>query len=216
MATTNQKNELHMKRLVFIITAIAMMTAVQAKKVTIEGTASKSERIYLIINEDTENAQLLPIQNGKFKVTVNVDRNAFIRLQNTKDNPRRAAAVLIPDSKIITVYVDNQLILDSDKSQELNHLLMQMESNSPESLHVDVFSQDPQAWKDAREHENALRESMRNSQRNAVKELLMKDKNNIILAWIAYCYPEVMEGELQAMVDAMKPKWINHPILQKH
>ena len=44
----------------------------------------------------------------------------------------------------------------------------------------------------------------------------MKDKNNIILAWIAYCYPEVMEGELQAMVDAMKPKWINHPILQKH
>lgn len=193
-----------------------MMTAVQAKKVTIEGTASKSERIYLIINEDTENAQLLPIQNGKFKVTVNVDRNAFIRLQNTKDNPRRAAAVLIPDSKNITVYVDNQLILDSDKSQELNHLLMQMESNSPESLHVDVFSQDPQAWKDAREHENALREGMRNSQRNAVKELLMKDKNNIILAWIAYCYPEVMEGELQAMVDAMKPKWINHPILQKH
>ena len=216
MATTNQKNELHMKRLVFIITAIAMMTAVQAKKVTIEGTASKSERIYLIINEDTENAQLLPIQNGKFKVTVNVDRNAFIRLQNTKDNPRRAAAVLIPDSKNITVYVDNQLILDSDKSQELSHLLMQMESNSPESLHVDVFSQDPQAWKDAREHENALREGMRNSQRNAVKELLMKDKNNIILAWIAYCYPEVMEGELQAMVDAMKPKWINHPILQKH
>ena len=205
-----------MKRLVFIITAIAMMTAVQAKKVTIEGTASKSERIYLIINEDTENAQLLPIQNGKFKVTVNVDRNAFIRLQNTKDNPRRAAAVLIPDSKNITVYVDNQLILDSDKSQELNHLLMQMESNSPESLHVDVFSQDPQAWKDASEHENALRESMRNSQRDAVKELLMKDKNNIILAWIAYCYPEVMEGELQAMVDAMKPKWINHPILQKH
>ena len=216
MATTNQKNEMHMKRLVFIITAIAMMTAVQAKKVTIEGTASKSERIYLIINEDTENAQLLPIQNGKFKVTVNVDRNAFIRLQNTKDNPRRAAAVLIPDSKNITVYVDNQLILDSDKSQELSHLLMQMESNSPESLHVDVFSQDPQAWKDAREHENALREGMRNSQRNAVKELLMKDKNNIILAWIAYCYPEVMEGELQAMVDAMKPKWINHPILQKH
>ena len=193
-----------------------MMTAVQAKKVTIEGTASKSERIYLIINEDTENAQLLPIQNGKFKVTVNVDRNAFIRLQNTKDNPRRAAAVLIPDSKNITVYVDNQLILDSDKSQELNHLLMQMESNSPESLHVDVFSQDPQAWKDAREHENALREGMRNSQRDAVKELLMKDKNNIILAWIAYCYPEVMEGELQAMVDAMKPKWISHPILQKH
>lgn len=193
-----------------------MMTAVQGKKVTIEGTASKSERIYLIINEDTENAQLLPIQNGKFKVTVNVDRNAFIRLQNTKDNPRRAAAVLIPDSKNITVYVDNQLILDSDKSQELNHLLMQMESNSPESLHVDVFSQDPQAWKDAREHENALREGMRNSQRDAVKELLMKDKNNIILAWIAYCYPEVMEGELQAMVDAMKPKWISHPILQKH
>ena len=78
-----------------------------------------------------------------------------------------------------------------------------MESNSPENFHIDVFSQDPQAWKEAREHENALHESMRNSQRETFKRLLLKDKHNIMLAWLAYCYPEIMEGELQAMVDAM-------------
>ena len=204
-----------MKRSLFIMIVLAFMTAAQGKKVTIEGTSS-SERIYLIINEDTEHALLLDIQDGKFSVTVNVNRNAFIRLQESKTFPRRAAAVLIPDSKHIIVDTDNQLIQNSGKSKELKILCIEMESNSPENFHIDVFSQDPQAWKEAREHENALHESMRNSQRDTFKRLLLKDKHNIMLAWLAYCYPEIMEGELQAMVDAMKPKWINHPILKKH
>lgn len=203
-----------MKRSFFIMTALALMTAAQGKKVTIEGTSS-SERMYLIVNEDTEHAQLLDIQDGKFSVTVNVDRNTFIRLQESKTYPRHAAAVLIPDSKHITVDTGNRIIQNSSKSKELRRLCMEMESNSPESFHVDVFSQDPQAWKEARERENAIHESMRNYQRDTFKQLLLKDKNNIMLAWLAYCYPEIMEGELQAMVNEMKPKWINHPILKK-
>ena len=203
-----------MKRSLFIMTAFAFLTAAQGKKVTIDGTSS-SERMYLIINEDTEHAQLLDIQDGKFSVTVNVDRNTFIRLQESKNFPRRAAAVLIPDSKHITVDTDNRLIQNSGKSKELRRLCMEMESNSPENFHVDVFSQDPQAWKDAREHEKSIHESMLNSQRETFKQLLLEDKNNIMLAWLAYCYPEMMEGELQAMVDAMKPKWSSHPILKK-
>lgn len=47
-----------MKRSFFIMTGLALMTAAQGKKVTIEGTSS-SERMYLIVNEDTEHAQLL-------------------------------------------------------------------------------------------------------------------------------------------------------------
>ena len=73
-----------------------------------------------------------------------------------RNNNRRAAAVLIPDSKHITVDTDNRLIQNSGKSKELRRLCMEMESNSPENFHVDVFSQDPQAWKDARKHENDI------------------------------------------------------------
>lgn len=75
-----------------------------------------------------------------------------------RNNNRRAAAVLIPDSKHITVDTDNRLIQNSDKSKELRRLCMEMESNSPENFHIDVFSQDPQAWKDARKHENICKE----------------------------------------------------------
>ena len=116
-----------MKRSFFIMTALALMTAAQGKKVTIEGTSS-SERMYLIINEDTEHALLLDIQDGKFSVTVNVNRNAFIRLQESKTFPRRAAAVLIPDSKHIIVDTDNQLIQNSGKSKELKILCIEMET----------------------------------------------------------------------------------------
>ena len=107
-----------MKRSLFIMIVLAFMTAAQGKKVTIEGTSS-SERIYLIINEDTEHALLLDIQDGKFSVTVNVNRNAFIRLQESKTFPRRAAAVLIPDSKHIIVDTDNQLIQNSLNKPDL-------------------------------------------------------------------------------------------------
>ena len=56
-----------------------------------------------------------------------------------RNNNRRAAAVLIPDSKHITVDTDNRLIQNSDKSKELRRLCMEMESNSPENFHIDVF-----------------------------------------------------------------------------
>lgn len=213
-----RKNRWLMKRLLFIMTAVAMAAVVQGKKmkVTIDGTLSPGvEQMYLIINEDTANAQLLDIQDGKFSVTVKVDKNAFIRLQNPKYSPDRYAFVLIPDSRHITVDSNNDRIIGSDKSRDLQVVCQQIESNSPENTRIDVFSHDPRAWKEAKGTSNALKDGLREGQRMIVRDMLLDDKNNIILAWIAYRYPEVMEGELNELIGRLKPKWIDHPILKK-
>ena len=213
-----KKNRWLMKRLLFIMTAVALAAVAQGKKmkVTIDGTLSPGvEKMYFIINEDTANAQLLDIQDGKFSVTVKVDHNAFIRLQNPKYSPDRYAFVLIPDSRHISVDSNNDRILGSDKSRDLQVVCQQIESNSPENTRIDVFSQDPRAWKEAKKTSNSLKDGLREGQRMIVRNMLLEDKNNIILAWIAYRYPEVMEGELNEMIGSLKPKWIDHPILKK-
>ena len=33
-------------------------------------------------------------------------------------------------------------------------------------------------------------------------------------AWIAYCYPNLFKGELNDIIEHMKPQWINHPIFK--
>jgi hypothetical protein len=45
--------------------------------------------------------------------------------------------------------------------------------------------------------------------------MILKDKENAACAWIVYCFPEVIEGEIGAMLDNMQPKWMKHPILKK-
>ena len=95
-----------MKRLLFFLAALAMVSAGCAKKVkvTIDGTVSPTQTIlYLIINEDTAHAQRLPIKDARFSVTVKVDRDAFIRLHDWKEWPERSVFVLIPDSRHITI-----------------------------------------------------------------------------------------------------------------
>ena len=92
-----------MKQLLCVLITIAFVACAQARKVkvTIDGTMVSSDtRIYLIVNEDTANAQILPIDNHQFSVTVTVDRNAFIRLHDYKEWPERSAFVLIPDPDI--------------------------------------------------------------------------------------------------------------------
>ena len=64
---------------------LGTLTTLTAKKVelTIDGTVSPGQTtLYLIINEDIEHARLLPINDGRFSVTVTVDANAFVRLHD--------------------------------------------------------------------------------------------------------------------------------------
>ena len=209
---------MRMKRILFILTAMAFIATAQARKVnvTIDGTVSPSQTtLYLIINEDTANAQLLPIKDGKFSVSVKVDRNAFIRLHDWKEWPERSVFVLLPDSRHITINWNTGTIEGSKQSRELQTVCKQIRDASPEGFHVDVFSDDPEAWRRAQEQGNAIRDRMLEEQKMIARKLLLENKDNIIAAWIAYCYPNLFEGELNAIIDHMKPKWANHPILKK-
>ncbi|MCR4957398.1 MAG: hypothetical protein K6B13_02155, partial [Prevotella sp.] len=206
-----------MKRLLSMLMAATLVTVCQAKKVkvTIDGTVpSTVSTIYLIINEDKDNAQLVPISDGKFSVTVKVDRDAFIRLDETKNYPQNSMYVLIPDSRHITIEWNKGNIQGSKLSADLQLTCSEIRSSSPDGFHVDVFSDDPEAWRRAQSQANAVRESMREQQRKIAREKILEWKNNSAGAWIVYCFPEVMEGELNAMIQHMKPKWINHPILK--
>lgn len=206
-----------MKKILFVLAAILLATTVQAKKVkvTIDGTVSPSQtKLYLIINEDTANAQLLPIKDAKFSVTVKVDRDAFIRLHDYKQWPERSVFVLIPDSKHITIDWNTGSITGSQQSSELQAICKQIRDAGPNGFHIDVFSDDPEAWREARVREAAMREDMMNQQKKIAKEVMLKNKDKIYGAWIMYTFPELLEGELNAIISYEKPKWAAHPILK--
>lgn len=207
-----------MKRLLFFLAALAMVSAGCAKKVkvTIDGTVSPTQTtLYLIINEDTAHAQRLPIKDVRFSVTVTVDRDAFIRLHDWKEWPERSVFVLIPDSRHITIDWNKGTITGSPQSQKLQAACKQIRDISPEGFHIDVFTDDPEAWREARERANSIRNSMLAQQKEIAKQVMLENKDNIQAVWIAYCFPQLFEGELNAIIDDMKPKWAKHPLLNK-
>ena len=207
-----------MKRFLLFLTAIVTAVTGQAKKVkvTIDGTVSPSQTIvYLIINEDTAHAQLLPITDGHFSTTVKVDRDAFIRLNDNKKWPERSAFVLVPDSRHITVDWNRGSITGSKLSQKLQVTCHEIQVSSPEGFHVDVFSDDPDAWRQAQQQANLVRNSMQEEQKSIARSVLLDNKDSILTVWIAYCYPQLFEGELNDIIAHMKPKWADHPLMKR-
>lgn len=207
-----------MKRILLFLTAIFTVVTGHAKKVkvTIDGTVSPTQTtVYLIINEDTAHAQRLTINDGRFSTTVKVDRDAFIRLHDWKEWPERSVFVLIPDSRHITIDWNTGQIEGSKKSKKLQAACKEIRDNSPEGFHIDVFSEDPNAWRAAQEQANSIRASMLEQQKQIAKRIMLENRNDIYAVWIAYCFPELFEGELNAIIDHMKPRWANHPLLQK-
>lgn len=207
-----------MKQLLCVLMAVVFVACAQAKKVkvNIDGTMLPSETtIYLIINEDKAHAQVVPVNNHQFSVTVTVDRNAFIRIHDSKEWPERSAFVLIPDSRHIAINWDTGDIKGSKLSQKLKAACKEIRDASPESFHIDVFSENPEDWKRAQEQESAIREGMLEEQRTVFKKLMLANKSNYLCAWIAYCFPRLLEGETGLMLEQMKrkPKWMNHPLL---
>ena len=43
---------------------------------------------------------------------------------------------------------------------------------------------------------------------------MLKNKDKSYGAWIMYTFPELLEGELNAIINYEKPKWASHPILK--
>ena len=189
---------------------------VSAKKVklTIDGTVSPSQTtLYLIVNEDKENAMLVPIQDAKFSVTLKVESNAFIRLSDNKNWPERSVFVLIPDSKHITINWRTGSIEGSPMSNKLQVAMKEIREASPEGFHIDVFSDNPDDWEIAREREASMRAQMQMRQREAIMRIIVENSDNNIPAWIYYCYkPSIaMKAENIGPKDS---KWLNHAIVR--
>ena len=189
---------------------------VSAKKVklTIDGTVSPSQTmLYLIVNEDKENAMLVPIQDAKFSVTLKVESNAFIRLSDNKNWPERSVFVLIPDSKHITINWRTGSIEGSPMSNKLQVAMKEIREAFPEGFHIDVFSDNPDDWEIAREREASMRAQMQMRQREAIMRIIVENSDNNIPAWIYYCYkPSIaMKAENIGPKDS---KWLNHAIVR--
>lgn len=189
---------------------------VSAKKVklTIDGTVSPSQTtLYLIVNEDKENAMLVPIQDAKFSVTLKVESNAFIRLSDNKNWPERSVFVLIPDSKHITINWRTGSIEGSPMSNKLQVAMKEIREAFPEGFHIDVFSDNPDDWKIAREREASIRAQMEMHQRETIMRTILENSDNNIPAWIYYCYkPSIaMKAENIGPKDS---KWLNHAIVR--
>lgn len=184
-------------------------------KLTIDGTVPSSQTtLYLIVNEDTANARQIPINDGKFSVSLKVDKNDIIRLHDSKQWPERSPFVLIPDSRHITVDGLDYRIEGSPLSQRLQAAVDMVRRASPEGFHVDVFSEDKEAWAEARAMERKMREQMLAEQRQIIESIIRDNRDNIIPAWIVYCYPELVEPVMPGLT-LDEPKWANHPVLQK-
>ncbi|MBR5654881.1 MAG: hypothetical protein IKX22_12485 [Prevotella sp.] len=207
-----------MKRIIPLLTVfflLALPTCAKKVTVTIDGTVSPSQTtLYLIINEDIANAQLIPIQDAHFSITVEVEKDAFIRLHDYKEWPERSVFVLIPDSRHITIDWRNGTIEGSPMSKRLQMACKQIRDASPEGFHIDVFSDDPEAWASAREQERAIRERMMHDQLEAIEKVMKENKRNNIPAWIVYCYYPQLEMPYRLILEGPRGKWCNHPILK--
>ena len=183
---------------------------------TIDGVVWSSQTsLYLIINEDTANARIVPVTDGRFSVSVKVDSHAFVRLHDSKSRPESSYAVLIPDSRHISFNVEDGTIEGSPLSQKLHEAIRQVRLASPEGFHIDVFSDNEEAWAEARETEKSVRASMEENQRKIILKLIDDNKDNIIPAWIAYCYSKNFHGGIDEMTKGAKYKWLKHPILNR-
>ena len=207
-----------MKRITILMSALllaALTISAKTVKVTIDGTLSSYiSKLYLIIDEDTANAQFVPIKDGKFSVTVKVDRNSFIRLYENKKWPERAFFVLIPDSKHITVNQPAGTIEGSPLSSELKMTLDMINREGPGNFHIDVFSQDKEAWAQARAQERQIRSRMEESQKQLIRRMIEVNSNNNIPAWIALCFKNLFPGGIDEMAQGKSVKWRNHPVLK--
>ena len=198
-----------------VLIVVALSAYAKKVKLTIDGTTLPSQTtLYLIINNDTANAQRVPVNDKKFSVTVEVDKNDFIRLQDNKGRPDRGDFVLIPDSHHITVDMWDGIVEGSPMSQNLHKIVRGIRSAGPGTFHIDVFSEDPKAWEEARAQERAIRAKMEEQQRELVRKVMSENKDNNIPAWILYCFPELAYKYLDE-VTKDSPKWMRHPILMK-
>ena len=166
-----------------LLALLLTATTAMAKKVklTIDGILSPTQTTaYLIINEDTANAQRLAITDARFSVSITVDANDIIRIHDWKEWPERSVFVLLPDSRHITINWQTGTIEGSPLSLRMQEAIRTVHRDNPDNFHIDVFSDNKDDWAQARIREQQVREHMLDSQKETVRQVIDNNsKTNI-------------------------------------
>ncbi len=203
------------QRMILLATLLVVFLSASAKKlkVTIDGTASPSQQtLYLIVNEDTAKAQLISVNEGKFTVTVKVNEDDFIRLSENKERPTPSSVVIMADDRNISVNMESRTVKGSYMTDKLRAAIMRIENAGPGHFHIDVFTDDPKAWEEAKIQERKIRAEMEEQQRLCARQVLEDERYNDIPAWIVIVFPEQASAFLG---EYQYSSWLDHPVLKK-
>lgn len=205
------------QRMILLATLLVVFLSASAKKlkVTIDGTASPSQQtLYLIVNEDTAKAQLISVNEGKFTVTVKVNEDDFIRLSENKERPTPSSVVIMADERNISVNMETGTVKGSYMTDKLRAAIKRIENAGPGHFHIDVFTDDPKAWEEAKTQERMMREEMKEQQRLCARQVLEDERYNDIPAWIVIVFPEQVSPWLNKYIEE-ESMWLEHPVRKK-
>ena len=205
------------QRMILLATLLVVFLSASAKKlkVTIDGTASPSQQtLYLIVNEDTAKAQLISVNEGKFTVTVKVNEDDFIRLSENKERPTPSSVVIMADERNISVDMETGTVKGSYMTDKLRAAIKRIENAGPGHFHIDVFTDDPKAWEEAKTQERMMREEMKEQQRLCARQVLEDERYNDIPAWIVIVFPEQVSPWLNKYIEE-ESMWLEHPVRKK-
>ena len=205
------------QRMILLATLLVVFLSASAKKlkVTIDGTASPSQQtLYLIVNEDTAKAQLISVNEGKFTVTVKVNEDDFIRLSENKERPTPSSVVIMADERNISVNMETGTVKGSYMTDKLRAAIKRIENAGPGHFHIDVFTDDPKAWEEAKTKERMMREEMKEQQRLCARQVLEDERYNDIPAWIVIVFPEQVFPWLDKYIEE-ESLWLEHPVRKK-
>ena len=158
---------------------------------------------------------LLALPSCAKKVTVTID-GTLSPTQTTlyliiNEDTAHAQRVPIQDA-----HIDwrDGTIEGSPMSKKLQEATREVARTSPEGFHVDVFTDDPEAWASARETERSIRARMLQDQIETIQRVIQENRKNNIPAWIVYCYYTKFDEPFRQMFDGYREKWTKHPILK--
>ena len=207
-----------MRRHIALIATLLLVTLTACgKKITvkIDGKAYYNyDKLYLIVNEDTANAVIVPTKDGRIDTKLKVEKNDFIRISIQKNRMESERNILIADSRHITVDLPERTCEGSPMSTKLQEAIRDMEHAFPRYFHIDVFSDNPEDHAKARAQERAIRAKMEQEQATLYVKILKENADNVMPAWLVHTAPSDMlrhMGELEAQSN---PVWAKHPILK--
>ena len=208
---------------------VALTASAKKVKVTIEGyNIDWNTDVRVIVNENIDEFHHADIKEGRFSITLKVEKGAFIRLALYKTEPmtngarrvirdfskdsRQGMVVVAEGGKVRINYQNNNVKGStlSRKLQERRHILQDIDKQIrelqeyPRGLHL------TREQIEAREREVV---KLREAQQQFLDRFIKEDASTPLPAWYMRNYPIAAEGAACKQAVQQKAAWLKHPIL---